>query len=86
MIDVATPASYIRYTNNWNGAPGGWQDFRVFVNRPKKQLKNLKNFFLCGQWLGDGGLTGSMKSGSDIAQIVCKQDGKQFRPLGNGKE
>jgi phytoene dehydrogenase-like protein len=79
MIDVATPASYIRYTNNWNGAPSGWQDFQLFVNPPKKQIKNLKNFFLCGQWLGDGGLTGSMKSGRDIAQIVCKKEGKKFK-------
>lgn len=24
MIDVATPETYIRYTNNWNGAPCSW--------------------------------------------------------------
>ena len=81
MVDVATPASYIRYTNNWNGVPGGWQDFRLFAKQPKKQIRGLKNFFLCGQWLGDSGLTGSMKSGRDVTQIVCKQDGKKFTPL-----
>lgn len=23
IVDVATPATYVRYTNNWNGAPMG---------------------------------------------------------------
>lgn len=81
MIDVATPATYIRYTNNWNGAPGGWQDMGLFINKPKKAIRGLKKFFLCGQWLGDAGLSGAAQSGRDLAQILCKQDGKKFKAL-----
>jgi phytoene dehydrogenase-like protein len=85
MVDVATPASFLRYTNNWNGTICGWQDFRLFIKKPKKQIDGLKNFFLCGQWLGEAGISGAMKSGRDIVQIVCKQDGKKFKSLGRDK-
>lgn len=77
MIDVATPATYIRYTNNWNGS-SGWDDFHLSVRRPKKEIKGLKNFYMCGHWVGDGGLSGAALSGRDIAQILCKKDGKAF--------
>lgn len=77
MVDVATPATYIRYTNNWNGS-SGWQDFSLSIRKPKKEIKGLKNFYLCGHWVGDGGLTGAAQSGRDAAQILCKKDGKKF--------
>ena len=81
MVDVATPATYIRYTNNWNGAPGAWQDWGPLINKPKKEIHGLKNFFLCGQWVGVSGLSGAAQSGRDIAQIFCKRDGKKFKAL-----
>jgi len=82
MIDVATPATYVRYTNNWNGAPGAWQDYSLSFQKPERAVAGLQNFFLCGHWVGDdGGLSGSMQSGRDIAQILCKRDGKRFRAL-----
>lgn len=80
MVDVATPATTIRYTNNWNGAPSGWgfEDFRFSINKPKKEIKGLKNFYMCGHWVGDGGLSEVARSGKDVAQILCKKDGKTF--------
>jgi phytoene dehydrogenase-like protein len=79
MVDVATPATYVRYTNNWNGAPMGWQDFMLFVNKPKKEIKGLANFYMCGQWVGDGGLPMAARSGRDVAQIICKKDDIVFK-------
>jgi phytoene dehydrogenase-like protein len=77
MVDIATPATYIRYTNNWNGS-WGWQDFSLLINKPKKEIKGLKNFYMCGQWVSDGGISGAAQSGRDVAQILCKKDGKKF--------
>jgi phytoene dehydrogenase-like protein len=80
MIDVATPVTYIRHTNNWNGC-SGWDDFSLSINKPKKEIKGLKNFYMCGHWVGDVGISGAAQSGRDVAQILCKKDGKKFTPL-----
>jgi len=58
MIDVATPATYIRYTNNWNGDPMAWgTDVSLFIDNPKKEVSGLNNFLICGHWVGDLGLS-----------------------------
>jgi len=79
VLDVTTPATYFRYTGNWNGAAMGWTDMSLFVNKPKKQIEGLKDFYMCGQWVGDAGLPGAIMSGRDVTQIICKRDGKDFR-------
>jgi phytoene dehydrogenase-like protein len=85
MIDVASPATYVRYTNNWNGSCCGWQNFSAFSSdKPKNEIKGLERFFMCGQWVGDaggGGISGSAQSGRDLAQILCERDGKKFKAL-----
>ena len=81
MTDIATPATYIRYTNNWNGSCCGWEDPNLYIDKPKKEIKGLKNFFMCGLWVGDSGLSAAAKSGRDIAQILCKRDRKKFKTL-----
>jgi len=50
VIDVSTPASIKRYTNNWKCSFEGWQmrTEKAFDNIPKK-LKNLNNFYHIGQ-------------------------------------
>lgn len=78
MVDVATPATYIRYTGNWNGVPMAWQNPKIYLFRPPKQLKGLDNFYMCGQWTGEPGLPGATGSGRRVAMMVCKQDGKKF--------
>ena len=87
MIDVATPATYVRYTNNWNGcAPMSWgtdiswgTEGTLIVNKPKKEITGLNNFFMCGQWVGDVGLSEGMQSGKDVAKLLCEQEGKNFQ-------
>lgn len=81
MIDVATPATFARYTDNWNGALMGWTDPKLLLYKPKKTIKGLKNFYMCGQWTADTGLPGAVMSGWSISQIICKRDGKEFNSL-----
>jgi len=80
MTDVATPATYIRYTGNWNGSIQGWANENIFKANPfKKELPGLKNFFMIGQWVEPGGgVPNVFKSGRDLTQIICKKDRKKF--------
>jgi phytoene dehydrogenase-like protein len=76
VVDVATPMTYIRYTNSWKGAPMGFTK-SIFLNLPRR-LPGLKNLYMVGQWVGDMGVSGAAKSGRDIVQLICKQDRKRF--------
>jgi len=81
VIDVATPATYTRYTNNWMGSFEGWiPTVDNFGKNMKKTLPNLNNFYMIGQWVQPGGglPTGGMH-GRHIAQILCKKDKKKFK-------
>lgn len=81
MIDVATPATYNRYTGNWKGSIQGWANEKIFEKNPfRKELAGLSNFYMIGQWVEPGGGVPTVfKSGRDIAQIICKKDKKSFK-------
>lgn len=81
MIDVATPATYIRYTGKWKGSIQGWSNENIFRSNPfKKQLPGLENLYMIGQWVEPGGgVPNSFKSGRDVVQIICKKDNKRFK-------
>ncbi len=83
MIDVATPATYKRYTGNWRGSIQGWANENIFKANPfKKELPGLGSFYMIGQWVEPGGgIPNVFKSGRDLAQIICKRDRKKFTPL-----
>jgi phytoene dehydrogenase-like protein len=85
MIDVATPATYYRYTHNWNGSIQGWANENIFENKPiKKELPKLQNFYMIGHWVQPGGgVPTSFLSGRDVAQIICKREKKRFIVLEN---
>jgi phytoene dehydrogenase-like protein len=80
VIDVATPATFIRYTNNWRGSYEGWLPVPgALTNTIDKELPGLKKFYMIGQWVeSTGGLPPAIKSGRDITQIICKKDRKRF--------
>jgi phytoene dehydrogenase-like protein len=80
MIDVATPATFYRYTGNQKGSIMGWAAKDIFEKNPfKKELKTLKNFYMIGQWVQPGGgVPTAFLSGRDVAQIICKCDKKSF--------
>jgi phytoene dehydrogenase-like protein len=83
MVDITTPATYHRYTNNRKGSIQGWDQENLFQSNPfKKQLSNLENFYLTGHWVEPGGgVPTAFKSGRDVAQIVCKHENKKFFSL-----
>lgn len=81
MIDVATPATIVRYTHNWHGSAQGWYppgDILSGAPLPK-ELPGLGNFYMIGQWVEPGGgLPPAALSGRNVAQIICKRDGKKL--------
>jgi len=74
-IDVATPATIIRYTNNWKGSYEGWLFVKGlgFINL-KRTLPGLENFYMAGQWIEvGGGLPGCILSARNLSQIIEKK-------------
>ena len=80
MADVSTPATLIRYTDNWKGSFEGWQpDPGTMMMRVDKTLPGLKEFYMISQWVNPGGgLPPAILSGRNVTQIICKQAGKKF--------
>ncbi|MFX0081212.1 MAG: phytoene desaturase family protein [Candidatus Hodarchaeota archaeon] len=75
-IDVATPMTIIRYTNNWKGSIMGFTN--PFLLNIPRTLPKLKNFFMVGHWVGDAGLPGAALGGRDCLEYICKKDKKKF--------
>ena len=81
LVDVTTPATYQRYTNNWNGSVQGWMPPDDFLaSKPfKKELPGLKQFYMIGQWVyPGGGLPTALIEGRNVAQIISKRDKRKF--------
>lgn len=81
--DVATPMTYLKYTNNWKGSTRGWlltlESLKTMMPR---KLPGLNNFYMAGQWIEfGGGLHNVALSGRNIAQIICKDFEMTFKPL-----
>jgi phytoene dehydrogenase-like protein len=81
MWDVATPATFYRYTNNWQGSFEGWlMTPKNMMLRMKKTLPGLENFYMVGQWVSPGGgLPSGLITGCHVIQILCKRDKKKFK-------
>jgi len=79
-VDVSTPATVVRYTNNWKGSFEGWimtpnNALELF----KSTLPGLQNFYMIGQWMSPGGgLPSGLLTGRNIAQLICKKDKRKF--------
>jgi phytoene dehydrogenase-like protein len=75
MVDVSTPATVIRYTNNWKGSFEGWMITREtgFKSMPK-ELPGLKDFFMTGHWVEPGGgVPAVFFSGRNLVQVIKKK-------------
>jgi phytoene dehydrogenase-like protein len=81
VTDVASPATYVRYTRLWKGAHQGWAPTPGVIGRPQpKTVPKLRNFYLAGHWASPaGGIPAVIAIGRQVAQIVCKRDGKRFK-------
>ncbi len=80
VVDVATPATIIRYTGNWRGSYEGFAPTRKNMMKNLGQtLPGLKNFYMLGQWTNPGGgLPPCGMSGRSITQKICREDKKKF--------
>jgi phytoene dehydrogenase-like protein len=83
VVDVSTPATFHRYTNNWKGCTQGWEWLPGLIPETiKKELPGLKNFYMIGQWvMPGGGITSALVMGRDITRIICKRDKKKFQVI-----
>jgi len=82
QIDVATPASYFRYTNNLSGSIQGWLPKNNFfsLSPVNCELPGLKNFYMTGHWIiPGGGLPVAIKTARDISQKICRKSGIRFK-------
>ncbi len=82
-LDVSSPATVIRYTNNWKGSFEGWvMTPKIGFSKMKRTIKGLEGFYMAGQWVEPGGgLPVALQSGRHTAQIICKKDHKKFRTI-----
>lgn len=82
--DIATPATFVRYTGNWQGSYEGWLPTpRILGRRIPYTLPGLKNFYMAGHWVvAGGGLPSAALSGRYVAQMICAQKQKVFKAAG----
>jgi phytoene dehydrogenase-like protein len=81
VTDVPTPATYYRYTGNWQGSPDGWYltPDNMSVMDPLRSLPGLEGLNMAGQWTAP--FTGTViaaLSGRQIIQLMCREEGKKF--------
>lgn len=80
VVDVSTPATAIRYTNNWHGSFMGWGWRTRKPVWTQRELPDLRGFYMTGQWVApSGGLPAVLLDGKAVASLICEKDGKEFR-------
>ena len=88
--DTATPATFHRYTGNYQGSVQGWLPDRNIMKSVPVDFKfpGLGQFYYCGHWTRTGGgLPVAVKSARDVAQNICyhyrktnaQRNGRYFR-------
>lgn len=71
VTDIATPATYRRFTGNWQGSAQGWYPGSNLVAKSPVgiELPGLKGFYYTSQWsIPGGGLPSALKASHDLAQ------------------
>jgi len=86
MLDVATPTTWHRITNNWRGSISGWmltpKSLDVSV---AKEIPGISGFHMIGHWTDPGGgLPAAALSARHIVQILCRKDRKRFHAAAHG--
>jgi phytoene dehydrogenase-like protein len=82
VVDVATPHTILRYTNNWHGSYEGWRaKVGTFGKKMARTLPGLAGFYMVGQWVNPGGgLPPCGIDGRNLAKRLCKIEGRKFSP------
>lgn len=83
VVDVATPATYVRYTGSYHGAHQGWAPTPGVIGRPQpKTVPGIENLYLSGHWLSPaGGIPAVIAVGRQVVQIICRREKRPFQVL-----
>lgn len=86
LVDVATPYTTWRYTQNLEGSYAGWLPTpEVLASAVPRSLPGVRRLFLAGHWsVPGGGVAASLISGKHAVQLVCAAEGVPFRPIVQG--
>jgi phytoene dehydrogenase-like protein len=78
VVDVSTPATVVRYTNNWKGSMEGWLPTPATGFRPMRMtLPGLRRFMRVGHWVvPGGGLPSGLMSARAALHEICRVDGR----------
>jgi phytoene dehydrogenase-like protein len=81
MVDVATPATTVRYTGNWRASFEGWLPTPGYLTKGlPRRLPGLDDFYMVGQWVQPGGgLPTGVMTAREVQQLICRRDGVTFR-------
>lgn len=82
VTDMATPATFYRYTNNWKGSTQGWLPGKnILAPSPVNfSFPGLKSFYFSSHWnQPGGGLPIAIKTGRDVAKLICKNNNVEFK-------
>jgi phytoene dehydrogenase-like protein len=81
MKDLSTPATVIRYTNNWKGSFEGWiMTPKIGFSQLPMKFPGLNNFYMAGHWVNPGGgLPVALMTGRGVAGLICRRSGKKLR-------
>ena len=81
VVDVATPATVVRYTGNWHGSMEGWLMTPASgIKQLPSVLPGLRNFYMVGQWISPGGgLPSGLLTGRNVTRRICKDFGLPWK-------
>lgn len=86
VIDVPTPMTYKRYTDNWKGSPDGWYLTNANLREmdPLHRLPGLENLYTAGQWTGHyTGTVIAALSGRQAVELICHKEKMEFKTTGS---
>jgi len=80
QIDISTPHTVKRYTNNWHGSYEGFAPTpEALMTKLPKEIPGLDNCYMIGQWTEPGGgIPSAALNGRNITRKLCKKDNKEF--------
>ncbi len=80
VVDVATPATVIRYTGNWRGSMEGWlYTPATGVKQLPCVLPGLGHFYMVGQWISPGGgLPSGLMTGKAVSKRIARDAGVRW--------
>ena len=81
VVDVATPATVVRYTGNWKGSMEGWlYTPATGIRQLPCVLPGLAGFYMVGQWIAPGGgLPAGLMTGRAVSKRIAKDAGMRWK-------